>query len=282
MKIIKTVDEFEAWRNKQKNSIGFVPTLGALHDGHMSLIKQSKKKCQSTVVSIFLNPTQFAQNEDLDSYPSTLDQDINNLDFLSVDILFLPNEKEMYQMVGEVDIPSSDLFNKLEGKSRPHFFYGVTTIVAKLFNVIKPTHAFFGEKDAQQLFIIIEMIATMKYSIKLVSCPTIRDKNGLALSSRNSYLSTDDKKQAAIIYQSLIKVKRALDQGISNPSKLKDIFKKNIVTNHNMKIDYISISDIKTLDEIDTIKEQKVLVSTAVFFQGVRLIDNFIYRLSET
>ena len=277
MKIIKTVDEFVDWRSKQSHSIGFVPTLGALHAGHMSLIKQSKQKCQITIVSIFLNPTQFSPNEDLDSYPDTLEQDINNLDRLNVDVLFLPSEVEMYQNVDDVDVTSNKLFKKLEGKSRPHFFYGVTTIVSKLFNVIKPSHTFFGEKDAQQLIIIKEMIAVMKYPITIISCPTIRDDNGLALSSRNSYLTIDEKKQAAIIYQSLMQIKEGLNKGVSNPNSLKDIFKRNIIKNHNMKIDYISISDIKTLDEISKIEGQKILVSTAVFFNDVRLIDNFIY-----
>ena len=277
MKLIKTVDEFVGWRSKQSNSIGFIPTLGALHAGHMSLIKQSKQKCQITIVSIFLNPTQFSPNEDLDSYPDTLEQDINNLDRLNVDVLFLPSEVEMYQNVDDVDVTSNELFKKLEGKSRPHFFYGVTTIVSKLFNVIKPSHTFFGEKDAQQLIIIKEMIAVMKYPITIISCPTIRDDNGLALSSRNSYLTIDEKKQAAIIYQSLMQIKEGLNNGVSNPNSLKDIFKRNIIKNHNMKIDYISISDIKTLDEISKIEGQKILVSTAVFFNNVRLIDNFIY-----
>ena len=277
MEIIKTADEFVNWRSKQSDSIGFIPTLGALHDGHMSLIKESQKNCKITIVSIFLNPTQFSENEDLDSYPNTRKQDIYNLNCLNVDVLFLPNETEMYQNVCDVNVPSSELFNKLEGKSRPHFFYGVTTIVAKLFNIIQPTHTFFGQKDAQQLIIIKEMIMNMKYPITLVSCPTIRDKNGLALSSRNNYLNDNEQQQAAIIHQSLMKIKEKINQGIFNTNELKNIFKKNIITNHNINIDYISIADMKTLKEVDKIKNQKVLVSTAVFFKNVRLIDNFIY-----
>ena len=277
MEIIKTADEFVNWRSKQSDSIGFIPTLGALHDGHMSLIKESRKNCKITIVSIFLNPTQFSANEDLDSYPNTRKQDIYNLNCLNVDVLFLPNETEMYQNVCDVNVPSSELFNKLEGKSRPHFFYGVTTIVAKLFNIIQPTHTFFGQKDAQQLIIIKEMIMNMKYPITLVSCPTIRDKNGLALSSRNSYLNDNEQQQAAIIHQSLMKIKEKINQGIFNTNELKNIFKKNIITNRNINIDYISIADIKTLKEVDKIKDQKVLVSAAVFFKNVRLIDNFIY-----
>ena len=277
MKIIQKVSEFFDWRNNQSDSIGFIPTLGALHDGHMSLIKESRKNCKITIVSIFLNPTQFSANEDLDSYPNTRKQDIYNLNCLNVDVLFLPNETEMYQNVCDVNVPSSELFNKLEGKSRPHFFYGVTTIVAKLFNIIQPTHTFFGQKDAQQLIIIKEMIMNMKYPITLVSCPTIRDKNGLALSSRNNYLNDNEQQQAAIIHQSLMKIKEKINQGIFNTNELKNIFKKNIITNRNINIDYISIADMKTLKEVDKIKDQKVLVSAAVFFKNVRLIDNFIY-----
>ena len=277
MEIIKTADEFVNWRSKQSGSIGFIPTLGALHDGHMSLIKESQKNCKITIVSIFLNPTQFSANEDLDSYPNTRKQDIYNLNCLNVDVLFLPNETEMYQNVCDVNVPSSELFNKLEGKSRPHFFYGVTTIVAKLFNIIQPTHTFFGQKDAQQLIIIKEMIRNMKYPITLVSCPTIRDKNGLALSSRNNYLNDNEQQQAAIIHQSLMKIKEKINQGIFNTNELKNIFKKNIITNRNINIDYISIADMKTLKEVDKIQDQKVLVSAAVFFKNVRLIDNFIY-----
>ena len=277
MEIIKTADEFVNWRSKQSDSIGFIPTLGALHDGHMSLIKESRKNCKITIVSIFLNPTQFSANEDLDSYPNTRKQDIYNLNCLNVDVLFLPNETEMYQNVCDVNVPSSELFNKLEGKSRPHFFYGVTTIVAKLFNIIQPTHTFFGQKDAQQLIIIKEMIMNMKYPITLVSCPTIRDKNGLALSSRNNYLNDNEQQQSAIIHQSLMKIKEKINQGIFNTNELKNIFKKNIITNRNINIDYISIADMKTLKEVDKIKDQKVLVSAAVFLKNVRLIDNFIY-----
>jgi len=277
MKIIKTVDGFLDWRNQQSYTIGFIPTLGALHNGHISLISESKEQCQKTIVSIFLNPTQFAPNEDLHSYPDNLNQDIDILNNLDIDILFLPNEREMYKNVKDVHIPKSKLFDKLEGKSRPHFFYGVTTIVAKLFNVIQPTHTFFGEKDAQQLIIIKEMIGAMRYPVVLISCPTIRDNNGLALSSRNNYLTKNETKQAAIIYQSLMQMKEGLNQGISNTKNLKEIFKQNIITNHYMKIDYISIADIKTLNEVSKIEGQKILVSTAVFFKDVRLIDNFIY-----
>ena len=231
MKIIKTASDFSQWREAQSQTIGFVPTLGALHLGHLSLVSASKAQCNVTVVSVFLNPTQFAANEDWDSYPDTLDADIQSLGALSVDVLFLPDKEEMYDKVGGVRVPETELFGRLEGESRPHFFYGVTTIVAKLFNVIRPTHTFFGKKDAQQLYIIDQMITNMHYPITLIACPTIRDENGLALSSRNTYLTTVDQKKASIIYIGLMHIQDALNRGQKNSAILKQSFEM-IVLSH--------------------------------------------------
>tara|TARA_B100000212_G_C27370795_1_gene532451 strand:- start:205 stop:1050 length:846 start_codon:yes stop_codon:yes gene_type:complete len=279
MIVVNTAQEFNNWRHQQDNDVGFVPTLGALHEGHFSLVRQSKKRCDVTVVSIFLNPTQFAPSEDLDSYPNTLDADIKQLQTLEVDVLFLPTNDEMYSNVADVQVPPSDLFKKLEGQSRPHFFYGVTTIVAKLFNVIKPTHTFFGKKDAQQLRVIQQMIDVMDYQIELVACPIIRDRNGLALSSRNQYLSIKEQQIAAIIYHSLIDVKSGLNSN-QNIDQLKRAFIAAIQSNADMSVDYISIARSKTLEEITQLDGQEVLISTAVFFKSVRLIDNITHRSS--
>ena len=280
MKIIKTVSELSAWRNNQSQTIGFIPTLGALHQGHFSLITTSKKKCDLTIVSIFLNPTQFSENEDLGSYPDTLDSDIDNLENLCVDILFLPDTNEMYDHVAAVKVPDSKIFNQLEGVSRPHFFYGVTTIVAKLFNVVSPTHTFFGEKDAQQLYIIEQMISDMKYPITLISCPTVRDNNGLALSSRNAYLAISEQNKAGIIYKGLMHIKYALKRGQKNSVVLKQTFITILSQVPEIQIDYISIACAKTLEEVDIVNDKKLLISTAVFFNDVRLIDNFTYQSS--
>lgn len=279
MIVVNTAQEFNNWREQQENDVGFVPTLGALHEGHFSLVRQSKKRCDVTVVSIFLNPTQFAPSEDLDSYPNTLDADIKQLQILQVDVLFLPTNDEMYSNVADVQVPPSDLFKKLEGQSRPHFFYGVTTIVAKLFNVIKPTHTFFGKKDAQQLCVIQQMIDVMDYPIELVACPIVRDQNGLALSSRNQYLSVKDQQLAAVIYHSLIDIKNGLNGG-HNVDQLKRAFITAIQTNADMSVDYISIACSKTLEEITQLDNQEVLISTAVFFKSVRLIDNITHCAS--
>ena len=279
MDIIKTAKEFVDWKSKTNSSLGFVPTMGALHEGHLSLIKRSNELCVLTVVSIFVNPAQFAPHEDLDSYPKSLELDIESLNRLNVDILFLPTEQEMYAKVPDVEIPPSNLFDKLEGKSRPHFFYGVTKIVSKLFNVIKPSHAFFGQKDAQQVIIIQEMIAKMNYSIDLISCPTVRDKNGLALSSRNQYLSTAEKKEASIFSNVLLQIINSIKKGELSSSILKNKFENHLSQSPKLTLDYISIACKKTLNEVDIINGD-VLISAAVFFNDVRLIDNHSYHHS--
>ena len=281
MDIIQTVTDFLSWKKNNADTLGFVATLGALHEGHFSLVRSSKNICKFTVVSIFLNPTQFAAHEDLDSYPNTLDEDIKNLKALQVDALFLPTKEQMYNKVGAVKVPPSVLFSKLEGSSRPHFFDGVTIIVAKLFNVIQPSHTFFGEKDAQQLCIIEEMIVNMKYPITLIPCPTIRDAHGLALSSRNQYLSKIERASASIIYKSLMHIKDSLHHGQRNAILLKTTFINMINEVPNMTVDYISIASAKNLENVDTVGPEKILISTAVYFNEVRLIDNFTYLSSE-
>ena len=282
MIIIKHADDFNQWRQKESLSIGFVPTMGALHKGHLSLVKKSIAICNKTVVSIFLNPTQFGPNEDLKSYPKTIESDIHLLHSAGVDVLFLPDEKEMYSRVDNVQVPESPLFKKLEGKSRPHFFFGVTTIVAKLLNVINPSHAFFGKKDAQQLIIVKEMVQKMKYSIEVIPVETQRDVNGLALSSRNQYLNDNQQKEAALIFKGLLKIKKNIISGEKNCLVLKKIFVEFISKNKNFKIDYISIADMKTLEELSEVSLKPYLVSTAVFFNNIRLIDNFDCNQLET
>ncbi len=277
MNIFSTAKQYLQWRETQSKSIGFIPTLGALHEGHFSLIKQSIRQCELTAVSIFLNPTQFAIDEDLNKYPQNLDADINALVDLGIDVLFLPNTEEMYQKTPDVKVPDTPLFKRLEGKSRPHFFYGVTTIVAKLFNIVQPTYAFFGKKDAQQLLIIKEMIHNMGYPITLMACATVRDKNGLALSSRNQYLSHQEQKQASIIYKSLRIIKQKIDLGERDPDILKNLYTQLILKEPKIEIDYISIASTENLEEVTKIHTEEILISTAVFFKKIRLIDNFIY-----
>ena len=279
MQILKTIDACNAWSKKQPSTIGFVPTMGALHDGHLFLVKQSKLLCSKTIVSIYINPTQFSPKEDLASYPKTLKTDLSCLEILGVDAVFLPSDKEMYPH-NKIDfIYKNALFNKLEGVSRPHFFYGVTKVVLKLFKIVNPTHAFFGEKDAQQSRIIKKMISDLNLNINFSSCPAVRDNNGLALSSRNYYLSLQDRVNASLLYKSLMVVNDTILKGERKTAILKVLFEDSMHTNVDFKIDYISIACNNTLKELKIVKPNS-LISAAVFFKKVRLIDNFIYQSS--
>ena len=280
MNIIKHVKLLQTWRNSAQGTIGFVPTMGALHRGHLSLVKQSKIICDITLVSIFINPLQFAPNEDLTSYPRTLNKDLQCLKELDVDIVFIPSNEEMEKVTCVKYLDQHNIFEILEGKSRPHFFYGVTTVVTKLFNITNPTYVFFGEKDAQQLLIIKNMICDMNYNIILIPCPTIRNKNGLALSSRNEYLSSSEKKEAALLYASLLKIRNAIVEGETCSIKLKKIFEITLSQSPKFAIDYISIAEFNTLNEIEKINAGKLLISAAVFFNKIRLIDNLLYQSS--
>jgi pantoate--beta-alanine ligase len=250
--------------------------MGALHEGHLSLVRRSIKMCDVTVVTLFINPAQFGEDEDLGQYPKTLDADFRLLENLDVDLVFTPDTKTMYTKDHSFYL-DENLFSKYqEGVSRPDFFKGVCTIVAKLFNIFNPSHAFFGEKDAQQLHVIKKMIADMNYAITLVPCPTIRDERGLALSSRNQYLGPAEQKEAALIYRSLMKVKETIDGGQQNAAALKEVFENSLMSASGFRIDYISIASGQTLEEIKFV-DQDILVSTAVFFGNIRLIDNFSY-----
>ena len=204
MKIASSILEFNNIRNTfEKGSIGFVPTMGALHIGHLSLVKQSNLQCKHTIVSIFVNPKQFSPNEDFNSYPRTVKNDIEKLKRLNVDLLFIPSEGEIYNDgYNELEYDSS-MFKILEGVTRPHFFKGVCNVVARLFDIVNPTDAFFGEKDFQQLRIIEDMTKTMDYNINIIPCKIIREANGLAMSSRNVYLNSDSRDKAKIIFQTL-------------------------------------------------------------------------------
>ena len=280
MHLLKSIDDCIRWRKAQKKTLGFIPTMGALHEGHLSLIRLSQKTCDKTIVSIFLNPTQFSENEDFDSYPNTINQDLQKLEAENVDAVFMPAVNEMYKNNQGDYWFDTPLALKLEGKSRPHFFKGVTMIVHKLFKIVQPTHAVFGEKDAQQLLIIKQMIKHNSDGIKIIAAPTIRSDAGLALSSRNTYLNAKEIKIAHNIYLALLKIKFCLDSGEKNPTKLKNTFIKHVKQFDAFSIDYISIACEKSLDEIATPINEKVLISAAVYLNGVRLIDNLSYSPS--
>ena len=280
MKTISTIQEFRKWRKGITGSIGFIPTMGALHAGHLSLVEESIAKCQNTIVSIYINPAQFTPGEDLERYPKTVNLDLIKLSYFQVDCIFLPNDFEMYPKGFSTQIQENILSCVLEGNSRPDFFTGVVTVVAKLFNIIEPTHVFFGEKDAQQLRIVEKLISDFNYPIEIISCPIIREENGLAMSSRNIYLNNEERIIATIIHQALQEGKNLIISGERNSKIIRDKIINTINSEKLLRIDYVSVADSKTLIEISDKIEKDVLISVAVYLGEIRLIDNFSYSVS--
>ena len=281
MKKISTIKEFRKWRKNISGSIGFVPTMGALHEGHLSLVSNSNNICENTIVSIYINPTQFAEGEDLDTYPKKVQADLEKLSNYKVDCVFLPGNSEMYPEGINVGNYDNNLFGLLEGKSRPGFFKGVTTVVAKLFDIVEPTHAFFGKKDFQQFCIIKNMVEELNYPIQVVPCPIIREENGLAMSSRNKYLTENEFSVAATIFKALESGKKLLKDGEINVEKLKREITRFIKSEPQFKIDYVSVASGDTLEEFEGELSGDILVSVAVFLGKTRLIDNFTYSVSD-
>ena len=277
MKTISSLSEFKNFRNNLSGTIGFIPTMGALHDGHLSLINKSNQNCDHTIVSIFINPAQFSQREDLSTYPKTLDKDLDLLNNFHVGAVFLPTNDIMYPNGYSTFVNENIISRGLEGESRPTFFRGVATIVMKLFNIVNPTHSFFGEKDAQQLRVIKKVVADLNFPIEIVPCSIIREKNGLAMSSRNKYLSVESRESAAIIYNALTHGISLLNNGERNSNIIRQEITKKIQGEASAKIDYISISNNTSLEEVRGKVNGSVLISTAVYFDGVRLIDNISY-----
>jgi len=247
--------------------------MGALHEGHLSLVKKSLDSCNHTVVSIFVNPKQFAPDEDFESYPRDLTQDQSALESLGVDILFLPDNSIIYSDNFSTYVEENALSKGLESISRPHFFKGVLTVVLKLFNIINPESVFFGKKDYQQFRLVEKMVEDLNLDITVVGGETIREKSGLAMSSRNKAFSKQEIQSLEIIYQSLKMAKDRVLLGEKDALIVKNLIKETLLTLSGLKIDYIEITDIKNLSAVETIN-QSVLISLAVYFKNVRLIDN--------
>ena len=276
MKILKTVHDVRKLVNqwkKEGKTIGLVPTMGYLHEGHLSLIEKCKKENDKVIVSIFVNPTQFGENEDLTSYPKDIKRDSSLCENLGVDLIFNPDASEMYQdPCTFVNIES--LSNHLCGKSRPIHFRGVCTVVSKLFIIINPDNAYFGQKDAQQLAIIKKMVKDLNFDINIVGCPIVREEDGLAKSSRNVYLNPKERK-AALCLSKAINVGKNLANTETNADKIKSEMRKIIEAEPLAKIDYIEIVDNDTMQPVSKMKEN-TLAAMAVFIGKTRLIDNFI------
>ena len=247
--------------------------MGALHEGHLSLVKQSLDACNHTVVSIFVNPKQFAPNEDFDSYPRDLNTDRSALETLGVDVLFLPDETIIYPDNFSTYVEENMLAKGLESLSRPHFFKGVLTVVLKLLNIVNPQSVFFGKKDYQQFRLVEKMVEDLNLDINVVGGETVREKSGLAMSSRNAAFTKKELQNLGIIYTALKMAKDRVGLEEKDASIIKTLIKETLLTLNGLTIDYIEITDIKNLSAVKTIN-QSVLISLAVYFKNVRLIDN--------
>ncbi len=275
MKAVETIAEMRRLREKLAGPVGFVPTMGYLHEGHLSLVRQAKKENPSVVVSIFVNPTQFGPQEDLKSYPRDTERDLALLEKEGTDIVFMPSAAEMYPARFSSWVEVGEITRRLEGASRPTHFRGVTTVCAKLFNIVQPTKAYFGQKDAQQLIVIKKMVADLDMNLEIVACPTVREPDGLAMSSRNTYLNPEERKAATVLYQTLTLAKQLWSQGEKDAERIRQQMTALIQKQPLAKIDYASTADTETLDELDTISPP-ALVSMAVRIGKTRLIDNIV------
>ena len=279
MKIIRSSIELSEVLLGTSRSIGFIPTMGALHQGHLSLIETSIKECQITVVSIFVNPKQFSPNEDLDKYPRNEKNDISLLNSLAVDFLFIPSVDEIYPDNYTIKIKSKSLFKVLEGKSRPGHFDGVLAVVYRLLDIIKPNYLYLGKKDAQQLKIIQNMIEDFSIKITVQGCQIIRDIDGLALSSRNKYLSIKERELATSIYSALDMSHKYFLLGERKVGKLINIFVDNLAPGLEKSIDYVCIVNVNDFEQCDGIIKDNSLLLVALFVGDTRLIDNVEFKL---
>jgi len=260
---------------RRGKSIGLVPTMGYLHEGHLSLVEAARKKADLVVVSIFVNPAQFGPGEDFSRYPRDLNHDKKLLSNFEVDVLFLPGAPEMFSGEHRSYLEIEALSKKMCGRSRPTHFRGVATVVAKLFNIVAPDYAFFGEKDFQQLVIIKRMVKDLNFPSQIIGLPTVREFDGLALSSRNKYLKPKERKTAAVLYQALSLAKKEIEKGEKNPQKILARMRSLISAAPGVRLDYIVIAHPETLEELKKIRG-KVLVALAAYLGKARLIDNMV------
>lgn len=278
MKIVETIaevrEQVKQWR-KEGLTVGLVPTMGYLHEGHKSLIDRAVAENDRVVVSVFVNPMQFGPSEDLESYPRDMDRDAALCEKAGASLIFHPDPSEMYHKDFSSFVDMTTLTGGLCGKTRPIHFRGVCTVVSKLFNIVVPDKAYFGQKDAQQLAVIRHMVSDLNFGIEIVGCPIIREEDGLAKSSRNTYLSAQEREAALILSKSLAKGKEALKAGEVDAAKIRQIILDEIATEPLVKVDYVEVVDWNTLEPVETVKEP-VLVAMAVYIGKTRLIDNFI------
>ncbi len=278
MQTISSIPELRTARKALPEPVGFVPTMGYLHEGHLSLVRRAKEECASVIVSIFVNPTQFGPKEDLSKYPRDLERDLALLQPLTPLLVWTPTPENMYPPGYQTWVEVEGLTDPLEGSVRPGHFRGVTTVVSKLFNVVQPQKAYFGQKDAQQAAVIRRMTKDLDFPIEIVVCPTVREADGLAMSSRNSYLSPQERQAATVLYCALSVAKAAFDSGERDARTLRQSMAETIQSEPLAKMQYVSCADYDTLEELDTVRG-KTLLSMAVSIGKTRLIDNFVLGL---
>jgi pantoate--beta-alanine ligase len=275
MKVISTVAEFKEARRKIRGTVGFVPTMGYLHEGHLFLARRAKAENDVSAVSIFVNPTQFGPKEDFARYPRDPDRDLALLEKERTDLVLMPPVEEMYHPGISTWVDVEGMTKRLEGAARPGHFRGVATVVAKLFNIVEPSKAYFGQKDAQQVVVIQKMVTDLNMNLEVVVVPTLREPDGLAMSSRNVYLSPEERQSAVVLWRSMNLVKGLWQKGERDAEKLRNEMVALIKKEPLARIDYVSIADPRTLDELSHIKGS-ALVSMAVYIGKTRLIDNLI------
>ena len=275
MKIIDKIDDMKRLRRQLTEPVGLVPAMGYLHQGHLSLVRRARAENPSVVVSIFVNPTQFGPQEDFDSYPRDTKRDLASLEKEGTDVVFMPSVAEMYPEPFNSWVEVGKVTERLEGTSRPGHFKGVTTVCAKLFNIVQPTTAYFGQKDAQQAVVIKKMVAELNMDLKIITLPTVREPDGLAVSSRNTYLSPDERQASVVLYRALTLAQKLCSQGEKDAQRLREEMIGLIQKQPLVNIDYVSVADAETLDELDTVNPP-ALVSLAVKIGTTRLIDNIV------
>ncbi len=273
METVETLEELREARKRLPEPVGLVPTMGYLHEGHISLADKARAECASVVASIFVNPTQFGPEEDLDSYPRDTPKDLKMLETAGVDLVWMPTPEVMYPEGFQTWVEVEEVGKPLEGAMRPGHFRGVTTVVSKLFNGVLPQKAYFGQKDAQQAAVIKQMTRDLNFPIEIVVCPTVREGDGLAMSSRNIYLKKDERKASTVLYQALQAAEKAYDDGERHGESLRKIMEDTIKTEPLARVQYVSCADTKTLHELDEVTNG-ALLSMAVFVGKTRLIDN--------
>jgi pantoate--beta-alanine ligase len=279
MEVIRTISWMKQTAQQaraENHVVGFIPTMGALHEGHLSLIRRAKMDCSRVYASIFLNPTQFGPNEDLSKYPRTFDSDVEKLTSAGVDVLFAPEPREIYPLAFRTYVTVEGLSERLEGKSRPGHFRGVATVVLKLFEIVQPHFAFFGRKDAQQVRILQQMAVDLNLNVEIIVCPIVREADGLALSSRNTYLSSEERQAATVLRRSLDEVRRQVNGGTRDALELQNPIRKTVAHESIARLDYSEIVDAETFEPVTRIGERPVYVLLAVYIGKTRLIDNLL------